>query len=336
MQDGDSPEREHQDESQGYKKKSLRRSWAASGPVAKLTAVFAGVAAVATVIYTAAAVRQLIVMSGQLSELKRSGASATDQMWHAIGNIHWMAKTMDVTQRETLAEMRSQSQAMQKSADATQRTANTTAGALALAQEAQQPWVGIVGATIRISEQPKFSKGNTRANFGAVVVWLHDFSFDIKNFGNSPAIQVSQTEMLWIPKSKGLIEYGGNPPYNWDGDYTCQRADDILDAHPPEGLFYQSETLMPSEQIPIAEQHASGMSLSYTTLGTPRIWIVGCIAYTGRGERYYTRFQAAPISHSLLANPPPGFEVADDITSFRVMVQRVEKKKRSANNTTQK
>ena len=49
--------------------KSLKRSWKSSGPVAKLTVVFAGIAALSTTIYAIFAGGQLLVMHGQLDEM---------------------------------------------------------------------------------------------------------------------------------------------------------------------------------------------------------------------------------------------------------------------------
>jgi hypothetical protein len=55
------------------RKKSLRRSWKSSGPVAKLTVVFAGIAAAASLTYAFTSIWQLSVMSGQLTQMKLSG-----------------------------------------------------------------------------------------------------------------------------------------------------------------------------------------------------------------------------------------------------------------------
>jgi hypothetical protein len=38
---------------------------------------------------------QLSVMQGTLAEMQRSGNAATNQTWQAIGNINWLARTMD-------------------------------------------------------------------------------------------------------------------------------------------------------------------------------------------------------------------------------------------------
>ncbi len=57
-------------------KKSLRRSWKTSGPVAKLTCVFSGIAAASTLVYALLAGWQLSVLGGQLGEMRRAGIFA--------------------------------------------------------------------------------------------------------------------------------------------------------------------------------------------------------------------------------------------------------------------
>jgi len=60
---------EIQSEDSAEHKKSLKRSWRSSGPVAKLTVVFAGIAALSTAIYSIFAGGQLLIMRGQLHEM---------------------------------------------------------------------------------------------------------------------------------------------------------------------------------------------------------------------------------------------------------------------------
>src|SRR5882672_2873622 len=67
-----------------------------------------GLALVVAIIYGC----QLWVMRGTLDEMKRSGKSATDQMWHAIGNINWLARTTDESLKQAghaIEESRKQS-----------------------------------------------------------------------------------------------------------------------------------------------------------------------------------------------------------------------------------
>jgi hypothetical protein len=74
-------------------KKSLRRSWRTSGPVARLTVVFSGIAAAATVIYAIVAFGQFIVMNRQLTEIKDSA-----------GDTHTLAVAAD-TQAKKMSTM---------------------------------------------------------------------------------------------------------------------------------------------------------------------------------------------------------------------------------------
>ena len=60
----------------------------------EIMAVVVGIAAV--VIYG----WQLWVMHQTLTEMKRSGEQSTEQAWSAVGNINWMARSMDLSQKE--------------------------------------------------------------------------------------------------------------------------------------------------------------------------------------------------------------------------------------------
>jgi hypothetical protein len=40
-------------------------------------------------------------MQGALDEAKRSGEQSTEQMWSAVGNINWMARSMDSSQKQS-------------------------------------------------------------------------------------------------------------------------------------------------------------------------------------------------------------------------------------------
>jgi hypothetical protein len=59
--------------------------------------------AIATVAYTFVAGFQLIVMRGTLSEMKTSGEQSTQQMWSAISNLNWIARSVDWSQKTTQA-----------------------------------------------------------------------------------------------------------------------------------------------------------------------------------------------------------------------------------------
>jgi hypothetical protein len=60
---------------------------------------------------------QLTAMRGQLDEMKRSGATSTDQMWRAVGNINWLAQSMDLSQKSTKRAMGDQTKAQLRAAN---------------------------------------------------------------------------------------------------------------------------------------------------------------------------------------------------------------------------
>jgi hypothetical protein len=65
-------------------KKSLRRSWASSGPVAKLTVIFAGIAALSTGVYTVFAMGQWRIMHDTLA-LERPWVAASGHTVRTLG-----------------------------------------------------------------------------------------------------------------------------------------------------------------------------------------------------------------------------------------------------------
>ncbi|MGA9671793.1 MAG: hypothetical protein WBQ94_21455, partial [Terracidiphilus sp.] len=54
---------------------------------------------------------QLVAMQEQLAEMKRGGEQSTEQMWSAIGNINWEARSMDWSQKSTKQAMGDQTKA---------------------------------------------------------------------------------------------------------------------------------------------------------------------------------------------------------------------------------
>lgn len=78
--------------------------------------------AVAAALYTHYASKQLSVMSGTLAEARRSGQQSTEQVWRAIDNLNWAARSMDAAVKEskqqfddTLTQMRAQTKAQLRS-----------------------------------------------------------------------------------------------------------------------------------------------------------------------------------------------------------------------------
>jgi len=73
---------------------------------------------------------QLIAMQGQLDEMNRSGEQSTEQTWSAIGNINWMARSMDLSEKQS-----------EKSLHA----------AVDQFHQDQRAWVGLTGFRVELS-----------------------------------------------------------------------------------------------------------------------------------------------------------------------------------------
>jgi hypothetical protein len=83
-------------------KKSFWLRFKSSDAHTQVNIVCTFIVMIATIVYVIIAGFQLVAMNGQievmrgtLAETKRSGEQSTEQMWSAIGNINWMARTAD-------------------------------------------------------------------------------------------------------------------------------------------------------------------------------------------------------------------------------------------------
>ena len=100
----------------------------------------------ATIAYAAIAGFQLVAMNGQLREMresveeaKRSGQQATDQMWKAVGNINWMARSMDWSQKTSQHAIESSEQQNKKTLQAT----------IDQFRQDQRAWVGVTDVSMK-------------------------------------------------------------------------------------------------------------------------------------------------------------------------------------------
>jgi hypothetical protein len=57
---------------------------------------------------------QLSVMRGTLETMKQSSSQTTDQVWRAIGNLNWMAQSMDTSQKQNQRSLEATLREMQK------------------------------------------------------------------------------------------------------------------------------------------------------------------------------------------------------------------------------
>lgn len=126
--------------------------------------VLAGVGVVAASIYGC----QLSVMRGQLQEMKRSGEQSTDQVWKAIGNINWEARSMDWSQKVS-------QQGINGSAAQAQQSLGATQAQMRLDQRA---WVGISAVDPGVFSET--------TGFPVVIVFT--------NSGKTPAMHVTSSQ----------------------------------------------------------------------------------------------------------------------------------------------
>lgn len=143
---------------------------------------------------------QLKVMQGQLDEMKRSGEQSTQQMWSAIGNINWEARSADWSQKSTQQAMGNEvrqmdAQVLASKAIAQQSTiqAGETKRLADLAKSSNEqamrnfetlsrPWVGLEG---------NVSVSRSQSANGADKLVLN---YTLKNFGAYPALNT----IMWL------------------------------------------------------------------------------------------------------------------------------------------
>ncbi|MFZ2022610.1 MAG: hypothetical protein ACLPZY_00200 [Terracidiphilus sp.] len=125
---------------------------------------------------------QLHVMQGQLTEMKRSGEQSTEQMWSAIGNINWEARSMDWNQKSTKEAMSKQTIAQEQAARASVIAANTAEKQRRLMQQQFDLQKSQASARLEITNFKWVWSSD-----GAVLT----FSFDLFNAGESEAMEIN-------------------------------------------------------------------------------------------------------------------------------------------------
>jgi hypothetical protein len=92
---------------------------------------------------------QLEVMQGTLEETTRAGQQATDQTWRAIGNLNWLARSMDWSQKQA-------QQAMETSDRRSREALNASIAASRLDERA---WVSTENTFVDQFDSKKLFKG---------------------------------------------------------------------------------------------------------------------------------------------------------------------------------
>lgn len=108
------------------KAKKFRNSWRAASPITKGSFYMTAGIAAATIAYAITAIFQLIAMHSTLKTMKTSSDESSQQIWSAIGNMNWLARSADLSQKST-----------QESVDDNRKAA----------AEDRRPWIGFEGVT---------------------------------------------------------------------------------------------------------------------------------------------------------------------------------------------
>jgi len=147
----------------------LKQSWRMTNNWNKLLVLLTAVIAISNGCYSCYARKQFIIMDGTLKEMKRSGQQSTEQVWRAIDNINWMARSMDLSQKGAQIAMQHSDQTAQQSLDAS----------IAEAHEDRRPWVGIKGVPC------------DDCKWGDKSAVIHGFYVVLENTGKSPALSTT-------------------------------------------------------------------------------------------------------------------------------------------------
>jgi hypothetical protein len=240
-------------------------------------------AAVLTAIwYAMVATRQLGVMKDQLTEMQRSGEQSTEQVWKAIGNLNWMARSADWSQKETQQAIESSERqsrkALQASIDASQLD--------------QRAWVGVLN-TPDTAELVPDGRGN--------YIFPTFVKFLFANTGKTPARKVS---INWtttyrpirspVPtydqavKENQELETGGNPiPGFTHGLISPGNGGEVI---PPSSPVPFTSTLTAARTYPIIDTKTHQQNvmyvlgeLTYFDVFDKRRRTLVCVEYPGLG-----------------------------------------------------
>jgi len=146
-------------------------------------------AAVLTAIwYAIVATQQLGVVKGQLTEMQRSGKQSTEQIWKAIDNLNWLARSIDWSQKQSQQAIEASDKRSKESLDASVYASRLD----------QRAWVAVKSVKLTTPYSPTKS--------GEVTVWL-------ANSGKTPAIATGIKEASWgSTKNSSFMPILGNTP----------------------------------------------------------------------------------------------------------------------------
>ncbi|MGA8027367.1 MAG: hypothetical protein WB992_09480, partial [Bryobacteraceae bacterium] len=180
-------------------------------------AIFSFLLLVATICYTVFAALQWRTMGDTLNEMKRSGNVTTDQVWHAIDNMNWMAQSMDGSLKK-LSKQAEDTHQLAASAGEEANASKTIAGN-GSAQAAATNTLARAAKDSSITAKQQLEAASRPWIVAGVSIWgpvtFDDFGprvrFDVttSNVGHSPAIDI-KIEPELISSVHGEVDIMGD------------------------------------------------------------------------------------------------------------------------------
>lgn len=190
----------------------------------KLLVLLTAVIAISNGFYSCYARKQFIIMDGTLAETRRSGQQSTEQVWRAIDNLNWAARSMDLSQKQAqkgidqaIAKLNIQAKAAGNTAVATGRLATDSDQALRESSDAaildQRPWIGVRGPLVgQVTLEPN-------KTFNVEILFF--------NTGKTAAFHATLCKNMQVFP----VNLGGPPPSNVPG-MQCSNAGAIAPQFP--------------------------------------------------------------------------------------------------------
>ncbi len=170
-------------------------------------------------------------MQGQLDEMKRSGEQSTEQVWRAIDNINWLARSMDWSQKTTQKGIQAQVERMDAArTDADKAAQNALQASIDIASEDRRPWVGLKDFVCKECSTQPDTTPPTKIPIGRPVIMeilnIGGISGIIENTGKTPAIQ-TKIDGLFATRN------GADPIPDYDSVAGEQKSPEIPPNLPP-------------------------------------------------------------------------------------------------------
>jgi hypothetical protein len=140
--------------------------------------------AVLTFFYVRYSRAQWTVMSDTLRQAEQSSQQSTNQVWQAIGNINWMARSMDWSQKGTQAAIEHSDRLAKRALDAS----------VAQAKLDRRPWVGL----------QLLQCNNCRTDTDGSLI-IGDLSAVLVNTGKTPAVDMVVESILKTAKASDSV-----------------------------------------------------------------------------------------------------------------------------------